>query len=502
MAAPEDATTASAGRRVVARGVVWSFAGQGLPLLVALVAMPFLIAGYGTERFGILALVLATFGYFSMFDLGMGRALTQWIAAATADRTGRDVGGTIRAGLAVTALLGMLGGAILFAITPWLVSRALVMPDALQGEARLSFLLVAAAIPLLSLSQALRGILEAHLRFGLINAVRVPLSCLSLLGPLLLLPFTDNLVPAVGVILASRVIGGAIFLRACLRVQPELRGGLRFDPGAVVPLVRFGGWMTVSNVVGPLMVSFDRFLIGSVISVAATAYYAAPYDMVTKLWIVPGAFVAVLFPAFAMSATADPARMERLYLRGLRYTAALLFPAVLVVVVFAHEILTLWLGPAFADESAGVLRLLALGVMANSLAQVPFALVQGIGRADVTAKLHLAEAPVYLLVLWWAVGRFGIEGAAIAWGVRAVADAGLLFVAAARLSACPVKPVLPLLASVGAGSALAGALALVPDAGDRLIMSATVLGMFAMFTWVRVLSDEDRHSLSLRQVAR
>ena len=40
--------------------------------------------------------------------------------------------------------------------------------------------------------------------------------------------------------------------------------------------------MTVSNVVSPLMVSADRFVVGSFVSLAAVSYYATPFEAVTK----------------------------------------------------------------------------------------------------------------------------------------------------------------------------------------------------------------------------
>ncbi len=59
--------------------------------------------------------------------------------------------------------------------------------------------------------------------------------------------------------------------------------------------------MTVTNVVGPVMVTMDRFLIGAMISITAVAYYTTPYEMVTKLWLIPAAMVGVMFPAFSTS---------------------------------------------------------------------------------------------------------------------------------------------------------------------------------------------------------
>ncbi len=82
-----------------------------------------------------------------------------------------------------------------------------------------------------------------------------------------------------------------------------------------------------------------------------------------------------------------------------------LFPVVLLTIVLAHAGLRLWLGADFAQHSFRVLQWLAVGVFINSLAQIPFALVQGAGRPDLTAKLHLIELPLYLLALWWLTSR-------------------------------------------------------------------------------------------------
>ncbi len=54
----------------------------------------------------------------------------------------------------------------------------------------------------------------------------------------------------------------------------------------------------MSNLIGPIMVSFDRFLIGSLISVAAVAFYAVPYEMVTRLVTRPRSACGSFIPGF------------------------------------------------------------------------------------------------------------------------------------------------------------------------------------------------------------
>ena len=84
-------------------------------------------------------------------------------------------------------------------------------------------------------------------------------------------------------------------------------------------------------------------------------------------------------------------------------------------------------------------RWLALGVFLNSLAQMAVNLVQGVGRPDLSAKLHFAELPFYLLTLWLMISRYGVEGAAIAWMIRIAIDGIILFAMAKYLLPMDLK---------------------------------------------------------------
>ena len=64
----------------LARNSALNLLGLCSPLLVAIVAIPILIRGLGTDRFGVLTLVWVVIGYSSLFDLGLSRALTKIVA--------------------------------------------------------------------------------------------------------------------------------------------------------------------------------------------------------------------------------------------------------------------------------------------------------------------------------------------------------------------------------------------------------------------------------------
>src|SRR5690242_7908841 len=78
----------SRGAPRLAHSSLFNLLGQGLPLVAGVVAIPLLIRGLGTDRFGVLTLAWMVTGYFSLFDLGLGRALTHVVA----ERIGADHG--------------------------------------------------------------------------------------------------------------------------------------------------------------------------------------------------------------------------------------------------------------------------------------------------------------------------------------------------------------------------------------------------------------------------
>jgi len=122
-----------------------------------------------------------------------------------------------------------------------------------------------------------------------------------------------------------------------------------------------------------------------------------------------------------------------LFNRGTNYVLMALFPLILITITLSHEGLALWIGSEFADKSTQVLRWIALGVFINSLGQIPYAFLQGTGRPDITAKLHLSELLFYLPTVWLMIVVYGIEGAAVAWAARMVVDTLILFGISRRL---------------------------------------------------------------------
>ena len=408
---------------------------------MGIVAIPILIEGLGTARFGLLTIAWMVVGYFSLFDLGLGRALTKLVAERLGVGKDEEIPGIVWTAMSLMGFLGVLGAIFIFILSPWLVGSVLKIPAELQSETLSAFYLLAVSVPIVISTTGLRGVLEAHQRFGVVNSIRFPFGIFTFLGPLAVLPFSTSLADIVLVLICARIVSWITHLLVCLRLYPELRKRVGVDHRTSKRLLSFGGWMMISSIVGPLLLYLGRVLIVVMISAEAVAYFVTPNEVVTKLLIIPGVLVAVLFPAFTQLFQKKPDDVSAIYKNAMLSILMVMLPLVLLVFFFAKYGLELWINEEFSRNGFRVAQFLAIGVFISSFGHVSQALIQSYGRPDLTAKLHLAELVIYVPYLWLLIDLYGINGAAIAWTIRmAISTSALSYLAHRCISgSMPVK---------------------------------------------------------------
>lgn len=410
------------------RHTLFNLLGLGLPLVVAVFTIPLLIEALGTAQFGLLTLIWAVVSYFGLFDLGLGRTLTLQMSVAESRGERERIAPSVATALTFMAVLGVLVGVLLVAGAERGIDLLAEVPE--REEAIAALIAMGIAIPAITLTSGFRGMLEARHAFGIVNLIRLPMGIYTFLGPLLAVWLGEPRLDVIAWILVAGRYAG-LFAHAWFAMQllPADCGAFRFRTDFVKPLFSIGGWLTVSNTISPLMGYADRFIIGALVSATAVAYYATPYEIVTKLWIVPGALTAVLFPTFAAQMARDVTSGAALFRQSVTALALSLLPVCAALAIFAHEILGLWIDAEFAANSALLLQIFALGVVFNALATIPFTLIQSAERPKWTAMIHVAEVVPFLAILWWATSMYGPVGAALAWLARIVIDTVAMFAA-------------------------------------------------------------------------
>lgn len=426
----------------IKKNTLWNLFGSGGPMLIGLVAVPYLLAQIGVERLGVLTLIWALIGYFSVFDFGLGRALTQQVSSLRAVGDAALLAGTVRSGLTLLAWIGGAGMVLSLLLVLYSDVNWLNISPALQTDVSRCLALAALSIPATTLTSGLKGVLEGVERFREVNLLKTLLGLANFIFPVLAVSWCGpSLTAIVAFLVAARLVILALHVMFVQQVMRDHAGtAAPLQRAAVRKLLAFGSWMTLSNIVSPLMVVADRFLVSALVGAAVVAYYAVPGDVLLKLLIVPAALSSTVFPAFTRHMNSSIDAAQTLYRRSVLAVLCVMGPLMLVVAIGSRAGLSAWLGEDFADNAYLCVVVLAVGILLNSVAQVPYALVQAAGRVKPTALLHLGEFVAYAPLLYWTTLAHGITGAAAAWTARAAVDALALHWMARRVLQDPLPP--------------------------------------------------------------
>src|SRR5688572_14347843 len=98
--------------RVVAANTLWTLIGLIAPAVVGVAVIPWLVRGFGDERFAVLTLAWTVIGYFTLFDLGLGRAVTRQLSESLVTRDTDHIGSVLWTAWSLMLGLGLIGAAV------------------------------------------------------------------------------------------------------------------------------------------------------------------------------------------------------------------------------------------------------------------------------------------------------------------------------------------------------------------------------------------------------
>lgn len=427
------------------RYTIYNILGAGLPVFVSLITIPLYLKVIGDARYGVLAIVWLLLGYFGVFDLGLSRATTNQIARLN-DAPIEERESVFWTALTMNAVMGSIGGVVLYLIAMPLMMYVFTMPEALRSEVVGALPFIAVAVPISTMAGVFSGALGAREHFGRMNLIQsfgtllfqvTPLVAAYIYGP--------NLVLLIAVAVIARIASVLPFIPAVINALP-LRNPPKFDWHRVHDLLGYGIWITLSDLITPLLTAIDRFIIAAISGAAAVTYYTVPYNLANRVSILPAALSSALFPRMSMSKMENLIQLNN---QALQIVAALMSPLFIFGIFAMRPFLTLWIGESFSIKAAPVGVLILLGVWSKSLSFVPNNSLDARGRPDLVAKLYGLEFIVYVPILWFSILFYGLAGAALSWSLLALINMFALFFLSNIDLRSILRHVLPLVVLLG-----------------------------------------------------
>ena len=486
----------------VARNSVLYFASLGVPAVAAIFLVPVTVRALGPARFGLLALAWAVAESTGIFDFGLGKATIRFVADATAKGMER-MREVFVASLLTQTAMGTVAGLLLLVFAPLLVTHVFSIAPANQAEATSMFRVLALHMPVLLCVASMRASLEGAQRFDISTPLRVPSSLASVIVPAWAATAGYSLSDILWILLVVRVTLALLTAYAVKRVLIPTRWSLPSDWKVLREMLGYSGWVAISTILGPVLGSFDRFTVGSVIGGTGLGYYSGASEGANRVLMIPVTAFSAMLPALsATDASEGRERSIAVTRAAQRQLAAILFPVCASILAFGPVLLRVWLGSAFADAAGTALRILSIGIFFAGLAILPLALLYGSGRPDLPAKINLLQVALHIPITIVLTRTLGITGAAISmmlmrseelilyeWATRraigrAIPDAAERQRRAALwMCATMLSVLLALAAWLQASSPIAAA-----------AIGLIGIGLYVWFCWWRVFSPRERNA--------
>jgi O-antigen/teichoic acid export membrane protein len=403
------------------KNILANYTSQLYATAVGIIMVPLYITYMGAEAYGLVGFFTMLQAWFNLLDMGF----TPTMARQTARFNGGaldilDYRRLARALEGVFLSTALLGGLLLFVAADWITQHWLNANKLPVTEITSALRLMAIIVALRWMGGMYRGVITGTERLVWLSSFNSIIATLRFIFVLPVLMF----ISATPSIFFQFQLGVAIFELIGLawmayRLLPDIPPGqhIHWEWAPLKPVLKFSLSIAFTSSVGILITQTDKLILSKMLSLTDYGYFTVAVLAASGIIVMSGPISAALIPRLTkLNALKDDNGLIKLYRNATQLVALIAIPATLMLAFFPQQVLWVWTGNIdISDKAAHTLMLYALGNGAFALAAFPYYLQ--FAKGDL--KMHLISCVLFLLIfiplLFWAVGNYGMAGAGYAW---------------------------------------------------------------------------------------
>lgn len=399
--------------------------GWVIPAVINLVTVPFYIHMLSAEGYGIWLILGSITGYLSLVQFGLGPAITKYVASYSGQNNQSDLIGSINAGLLYSSIIGAISALVIS-----IFSYKLLHLFNIQSSPTQNFVWVVYLVGITFLFVLLNNVLSAAFdgmqRFDVSNQFTLGISIVSIIISIaLVLSGFGILGMAIGS-LTSNLIGFLLGLLLLRKLQPNYSFQFSQVKRALPTIFRFSTFAFVMQIARVFTSRLPELVITIILGPAYVTYFTVPTRLITLLSTGISSIASVLFPLSSeLHAKGDHSQLFQSYILSQKYLILFCTPFYVISAVFAREILMIWLGKDFAEQSWLVLTIASCTYLVSLLTIVPSHFLLGQGYVRFIASFSVGVAIISSALIIPLTSRFGILGTAFS--VLSTQAVGLLY---------------------------------------------------------------------------
>jgi len=408
---------------------IYNTLGYVIPMFAGFIFLPMIQKTLSAEKYGLLIIIWLFTNLVGLMDFGMTRALTNKLSLRNTGHTKKDITqevGTLSLISIIIFLISLTLKNIIFKVD---------VDTNIQFEIDLSYYLTCLSIPFIILTSGLRGALEGLGEFRIVNLLRVPLMAYNYIVPaIIILAQSTNIFYIALLLFLGRFLFFILhYISLKEKVIIEIKNFKIFNIQSTFSTLNNIKWLAVIATLSPILGSLDRWIVNGIVNTKQIGYYATPYEIVSRLGIIPSALIAVMIPTMLSSRNHNESPVSK-SIAYIDKTIYIMLPITTFFGLFSYEFLALWMNTEFAQLSFLFLTIFSCGILLNSVAGVPINYLMSVGNEDLVAKNYIYQIIYYPLILIAATLYWGAYGAASIWFIRIFIDLYVGFVKSSFLS--------------------------------------------------------------------
>ncbi len=385
--------------------------------LATLFLMPFNLAHIGNTQYGLWLVISAITAYLSLLHLGVPMAsvrnMTQAIAAHDLRKLNQVVASCGVVYLALGLVVALLGVPLLF-----FFQRDYAIPKDIYDSAGLAFGLSLVQTGLGFIAFMPYAILTSYQAFVSKNALMAAAIVVRIVLNVILIMMAPNLSTLGVVMLAVTTFELVASWGYVLKTYPEIRPRLSdVDLATIRDMMGFSAYVFLMALGSQLAFQTSALVIGHEMAASDVVNFGIPNSLMLILMQFITGISSVIMPmATKLQVKEDKAELRAILYKWTKISLGLSWCAGLFLLVFGPAFLQLWVKSAYTPETGRVLRILmAAYLLFLPVRAVSVPMLMGLGLAKWPTIATLAAGVLNLVLSFWWVKSYGVEG--VAWGV-------------------------------------------------------------------------------------
>jgi len=401
---------------IIVKNSLYNLIGWMLPIVVNFLTIPYIVKSLGNDSYGVLMLVTAVIGYFSLLDINFTAGSIRYVAEYHAKGEHKHVNEVLSLSFLGYSIIGIIGAILLYLSTDLFLMDLLKIPENLREVARTVFHISSFGFFLNLIQNYLSSIPKAMHRFDLTAKMEAGFG-ISLM--LLTVVFLSMGIGLLGIVILRLVVALLNCSALFLLIKKTIPYSSFLSPvGRDIrnKMVSFSSYSFLSKVANTIYGNTDGLVIGSVVGSAAVTLYSVPFLLVGRLTGITSHLAMVLYPvASELGALGKRDELKKIYIAMSRQIFFLNIALTTILCLFSEQILQIWMGNEFARKTYIVLIFIALGNFTESLTNLPALVNDGLSFPQVTASFAFLSAFLRLVAVVIGVKYYGLLGVAVSY---------------------------------------------------------------------------------------